>query len=93
MAPEKQKLMIAVAGNDINLAYGVELLRTGAANNRHAAAAMVFARLVGSALSTPTKTITSEDWRAASRQAIINAGAGETASILLVEQMVEIGKL
>lgn len=81
--------MRSVAGNGANLSYGVALLRSGAARSKEAAAAAVFARIAGAAQCNPTGTIRSEDWQAAARQALLNAGAEEVESYLLVAGLVD----
>lgn len=79
-----KKLMGSIAGSDLNRAFGVALLKSGAARSRHAAAVAVFARLVGASERAPTGEVTADDWRAAARQAFLNAGASEAESFLLV---------
>jgi hypothetical protein len=72
---EKARAMNDVAGHLINARFGAELLRSGAAVNRHAAAAAVFARLASAAMRNAAGPATAEDWVDAGVCAMVNAGA------------------
>lgn len=89
ISQDQRDRMVEVAGNDANRGYGVQLLKTGAARNRHAAAAAVFARLAVSARRTPTGDITDEHWQWACRQAFVNSGASLGESTMLSLQLIE----
>jgi hypothetical protein len=87
----KRQHMLAVAGNDVNRMYGVMALKMKAATNKHSAAALVFARLVNVAERTPDERATAHDWRAACRKAIVNSGAKEMESYLILAAMIQDG--
>lgn len=87
IAGSKRAEMTRIAGEGYNGGFGRDLIKTGAARSRHSAAAMVFARIAGAAARNPYGPISVEDWKAASRQAALNAGATETESYMLVAEM------
>jgi hypothetical protein len=89
ISQDQRDRMVEVAGNDANRAHGVLLLKTGAARNRHGAAAAVFARLSVSAQKTPTGDITAEHWQWACRQAFVNGGLNLSESTMSSLQLIE----
>jgi hypothetical protein len=83
------KLMVDVSSNRINHEYGKSLIKSGAAVNKHAAAAAVFARLSVAAQSGSTTGITADDWERATRFAMMNAGATEAMSYLAAKELIQ----
>lgn len=82
---DKRSAMNQVASHLFNASFGAELLSSGAAVNRHAAAAAVFARLASAAISTPAGVASADEWVDAGVAAMINAGAprGDARRIVL----------
>lgn len=89
LSEEKRKLMDKVAGSGTNRVYGVALIRTGASRSKEAAAASVFTRLAGAAARSPGGDVSADDWTAAARQALLNAGAEEIESYLTVAALID----
>ena len=85
----KRAEMTRIAGAGLNGRFGRDLIQSGTANNRHSAAALVFARLAVAAANMPGERITAADWRAAARRAIRNAGASKTECSLVLAEMIK----
>lgn len=85
-------LMDRVANHLINAGFGAELLSTGAAVNRHAAAAAVFARLACAAQRTPTAGTSADDWVDAGVAALTNAGAKPSEARMMTMQLMEVNR-
>ena len=65
---ETEKEMGAISIYGVNRAYGVSLIKTGAARDKYSAAAAVFARLYSACKQNPRKDVGIEpfDWQRAS---------------------------
>ena len=82
--------MRTIAENRMNRKYGAALIHFGGAKCRHSAAAAVFARLASTASRIPEPNTSADRWKAAARIAILNAGASEYESVMVVAEMVRL---
>lgn len=85
---EKLNEMRFIAGAGANAVLGKTLISTGAATSKHAAAAAVFARIADAAQRSPTGNVSADDWRTATRFALINAGASEAESTVGAAELI-----
>jgi hypothetical protein len=81
--------MDRTANHILHATFGAQLLVSGAAVNRHAAAAAVFAQLAAAAERTPDIGLaTADDWVDAGVVAMVNAGAKPSDARRIVMQLI-----
>jgi len=84
------KLMQQISYNDANKVYGISLINSYAVENKYVAAAAVFARLVLSTSRTSNNNeVSSENWFEAGVEAMRLAGAADSMSRPIFEELLE----
>ena len=87
-----EKSMIDIAGNAVNRAYALSLLRLGGAKSKYSAVAAVFARLSALYEQSPRNGLTADDWRVACQHALVRAGADLTEADVMVDHLIDMNR-
>ena len=85
---EKISKMVDIGYNLENVSYGRNLITSGAAMNKYAAVAVVFARLTSAAKRSNSKNVTADNWAYATGRAMEFAGARKIDAVKVADELI-----